>query len=113
MEKIEGKAPVLDGLMVHGWATQAELAEWFQVTGRQIQNLEKIGLPSDGHRATKRYPVPHVVIWFSQYQVHLASGDTVDRLPFSVVLAEHQLFHAEHDARSTGQLQVRRRGARG
>jgi phage terminase Nu1 subunit (DNA packaging protein) len=110
MERIEGKRPVIDGLKVYAWLEQAELAELLDITERQIQNLEKVGLPAEGHRSTKRYPIPHAVVWYSQYQFHVAQRHVVESLPFPVALAEHNLFEAESEARREGQLLIRRRG---
>lgn len=103
----ESEGALIEGVPVHGWATQSEIADWFGYTGRHIQNLEERGLPNTGAGATKAYPIPHATVWLTRYRVHQALGDVVERLPFTVAYAEHVADRAE----SEGDLRIHRRGA--
>jgi phage terminase Nu1 subunit (DNA packaging protein) len=90
----------IEGVRVVEWATQAETARMLDVTPRHVQRLEAKGLPAEGARDTKRYPIPHVVIWWSEYVIaqERAGEKGVEKLPFSVAYARDRLFWAEKDA---------------
>lgn len=75
--------------------TQAALAEWFEITTRQVQNLEARGLPCEGGRSTKLYPIPDAVLWYRSYRARVmarsSSFDTVTYLDPRIARAEHAL----------------------
>lgn len=88
------------GLPVFAVYSQAELAKQLNLTTRQVQNLEVRGMPSIGTRKAKRYPIPHVHIWYRAWTERGASGRSVRRVPFEVALAEHELLLAESNVRA-------------
>jgi hypothetical protein len=96
------KSQKIAGIPIAEWVTQSELARICNITGRHVQNLERMGLPADGSRATKRYPIPHAVVWWSEYLIakELNNGRNPDFLPIEVAMARDRLFWAEWDARS-------------
>jgi hypothetical protein len=107
MSFLPGREPAageeIEGVPVVRWLPQAFVAECAGVTTRQLQNLEKRGLPHAGYAATKMYPAPHFVIWLTQWRKargrntegKFAGGDN---LPFAVALARHNLFWREFES---------------
>lgn len=94
------KSQKIAGIPIAEWVTQSELARIFGITGRHVQNLELVGLPNAGRRASKRYPLPHAVVWWSEYLIakELNNGRTPDDLPIEVAMARDKLFWAEWEA---------------
>lgn len=103
----EKDRPKMHAVEVVAWLKQADVADEFRLTPRQVQNLERKGLPHDGSGASKRYPVPHCFVWFLAYRVRQRLGEVVERLPFEVAHAEHRAMVAKEN----GELRVRRRGS--
>lgn len=86
--------------------TQAELADWFDVTPRWIQDLEERGLPHEGERTSLRYPWPDCQAWMHAHNVRVANaqrsrGDpaAVRDIKPLVARAEYQLFVAREFSR--------------
>ncbi len=76
---------------VFAWLTQREAAKLLSFSTRQVQNLEVRGLPSRGARKSKRYALPHLLIWFRAYKRRGGSEGKVRQLSWRVALAEHEL----------------------
>lgn len=72
---------------VFAWIPQSAVAELMQLTPRQVQNLHRKGLPNRGRGRTRRYPLPHVVLWFRAYR---AMGEP-EALRWDLVEAHHRL----------------------
>jgi hypothetical protein len=87
---------MLEGLPVFSWITATLLGQLAHLTPRHLLDLEALGLPRRGQRRTRRYPLPHAVIWVRGYKHDLQHGPA-RRLPLAVALARHQLELAERD----------------
>lgn len=100
-ELLDGEERPDPGEVLHGWPVfcyvrQLRLAKLIGLSRRQVQNLEVRGLPSEGHRKTKRYPLPHALIWYRSYTRRGGrNGGAGHRLPFKVALADAELEEAE------------------
>ena len=82
---------VLADEVITSWNTQAELAEIYRFSTRQLQRLEPKGLPAFGTGADKRYPLPQAAVWLLEYRHLRNRGTRVDYLPLDVALARHEL----------------------
>lgn len=82
--------------------TQAQLGELLRITGRQLQNLEKVGLPCEGDRSTKRYPWPDAFAWWNSYRQRVRELDAgaVPYLETAIARAEYLLTLARLDVSS-------------
>lgn len=88
----------IGGVPVFAWIGQQEAADTIKVSARHVQNLEEKGLPTKGSRASKRYPLPHVVVWHREYQLELKRVGNCRHLPFRLAWARHRL-QLEEDER--------------
>jgi hypothetical protein len=91
---------VFETLPVFAWVPQDAAAVLVGLTTRQVQNLERKGLPNRGRRDTKRYPLPHLVMWMRAYYGRGGADGKVRRLPFRVALAWNRLQEAELDLKA-------------
>ncbi len=81
---------------VFAWISQHDAAVLLRLTTRQVQNLETKGLPNFGRGKTKRYALPHLLIWFRAYN---AQGKP-QALPFRVAEAYNLFVQAEDEYRA-------------
>ncbi|HSW29667.1 MAG TPA: hypothetical protein VLH75_09335 [Longimicrobiales bacterium] len=58
---------MLGGWPVFCWISQHDAARMLGLTTRQVQNLETKGLPSNGRGKSKRYALPHLLVWHRAY----------------------------------------------
>ena len=85
--------------------TQTQFAELINISERQVRNLEEKGLPNEGFRGTKVYPLPVALWWMFGYWKRLAARDGSDGregvryLDWRVARAMHDLDQAETAAR--------------
>ena len=86
---------LLESRPVFCWMTQQHTAKYLGMTTRHLQNLELKGLPNVGRGATKRYAVPHTVIWHGAY-IALRRPKF---LPWDVAEARDTLSRAEDELR--------------
>lgn len=111
---IEGGLDVLPALQdldadvveVACWMEPAEVARAFGHSQRHLRRLHKRGLPYDSERG---YPAPQAIVWLARYELHVAFGHTVDRLPLAYALLEHALAEAYEFGSDSGQLRIRTR----
>lgn len=85
---------IVDDVPVFAWLDQAAAAKVIGLTTRQVANLEVKGLPSKGHRSTKRYPLPHALVWIRVYYRRGGAEGRVSRLPFRVAWADEEAWLA-------------------
>ena len=86
---------MLEDWPVFAWMTQQDTAECLGITTRHLQNLETKGLPNVGRGATKRYALPHTIIWHRAY----AAQRRPKVLPWEVAEAQDTLNKAEDELR--------------
>lgn len=79
---------VLADRLVRQWVGQSDFAEAFGVSTRQVQRLERKGLPSFGAGASKRYPFPQAGTWMLDYQLLASRNSTVRYLPLEIAIAD-------------------------
>ena len=94
-ELMPGEERPEPGEMLHDravfcWLTQHEAAKQVGLTTRQVANLETKGLPHIGHRKTKRYALPHLLIWYKFY----CHQKKLTAQPFEVAEARNHVFLA-------------------
>lgn len=82
---------VLEGVPVFAWVAPQEAARQLQVSARHLLNLEQKGLPVQGEQSSKRYPLPHLIAWWVEYQAELARRGSCRRLPFRVAWARYRI----------------------
>jgi hypothetical protein len=72
------------------WVGQATLAEWLSISPRWLQKLEARGMPARGFRETCKYPIPHALVWWLEYQRQLNEGGRAARITMEQAWAEHR-----------------------
>lgn len=82
---------VFGGVPVFAWVDQATAATLVGLTARQVANMHVRGLPNRGHRSTRRYPLPHLVVWFRAWRGRGGQAGRVRRLSFEVAMADEEL----------------------
>lgn len=83
------------GVAVFCWVTQEHAAQLMEMSPRHLQNLERKGLPHEGHRGSKRYPLPHLLVWSDDYKSQIARYGRCSELPFEEAWERHLFEQAE------------------
>lgn len=110
MIQLNGRKPEVSGVTVHALATQTEVAEWNSLSTRQVRNLEAKGLPTYSRGGRKYYPLPHEVIWYSEYLAELRQRGRVSFLSFEEAYARDRAFVARLEGGQLGNTRPDRAG---
>lgn len=79
----------LAGLEVACWFRPADAQAAVGLSSRTLLRYTKQGLPSSGSGPSKRYALPHTVLWIRALTLRRDRGETVTHVPFDLALAEH------------------------
>lgn len=86
---------ILDDNPICHWVDQSMMARLAQVDVRTIQRWELKGLPAFGEGRSKRYPLPHAVVWHMAYRsLQARSRKGVDSLSVGRAFGEYEASNA-------------------
>lgn len=86
---------ILDDEPIITWVDQSMMARLAQKDPRTIMRWERKGLPAFGEGRSKRYPVPHAVVWSMAYSsLQARSRKGVDHLSVDVAFGEYAASNA-------------------